>query len=424
MQELFNTLFFETEQKGIIQMEKFKFAIIGCGGRGRGNQFCVMSMPDVEVVALCDLYLDKAELCADDNEKVYGRRPVITSDYKEILAMPNVDAVMICTSWESHVPIAIDAMRAGKATALEVGGAYSVNDCFDLVRTYEETKTPFMMLENCCFDKKELLVTSMARNGLYGEIVHCSGSYSHDLRTEVLYGKENRHYRLRNYIHRNCDNYPTHDLGPIAKLLDINRGNRMVSLVSMASKSAGLKDYVNKHKDKVDPDLIGQEFAQGDIVTTLIKCANGATIQLRLDTSLPRVYDRDLMVHGTNGYTRDYIIALDNPNGEERYSQLRDFESKYLPTCWTDMTEEGKRLGHGGMDGIEFRAFIDCVRNGEEMPIDVYDAAAWMCISCLSETSIAQGGMPQEIPDFTHGEWLIRPRKDVVEFPVVEAEEK
>lgn len=401
-------------------MEKFRMGIIGVGNRGRGLQFTLLAMDDVEVVVLCDEYLDKAEYAASENEERTGKRPKVTTDYHEVLAMDDVDGVVISTAWEPHIPIAIDAMRAGKPVCMEVGGAYSIYDCHEMVRAYEETKTPFMFLENCCFDEVELWVTSMVRNGLYGEIVHCSGAYAHDLREEIIFGKENRHYRLRNYLNRNCENYPTHELGPIAKLLGINRGNRMVSLVSMASKAAGLETYVNTRSDKVDPELIGKKFMQGDVVTTIIKCAGGETIQLRLDTSLPRVYDRAFTVHGTRGYSENKTMCLD---GEERWRNMGEPQfAKYKPGCWTMLTEEDKKLGHGGMDGIEFRRFIDCVRSGEEMPIDVYDAASWMSISCLTELSIAQGGMPQAIPDFTHGEWLRRPLKDVVPLPVIEEE--
>ena len=399
-------------------MEKVRMGFAGLGGRGHDNQQVALNMKDVEVTALCDLYLDKAERCADENEQVYGRRPFVTTDYKELIKRDDVDAVIITSAWESHIPIAIDAMKAGKAVAMEVGGAYSLNDCFDLVRAQEETGVPFFFLENACFCEEELLVTSLVRRGFYGDVVHCSGAYGHDLREEIVFGKENRHYRLRNYLNRNCENYPTHELGPIAKLLGINRGNRMVSLVSMASKSAGLKEYINNNKDKVDPELIGKDFKQGDVITTLIKCAHGETIQLRLDTSLPRAYDRAFTVHGTRAWSNNSMLVRDGDG--EKITSIMDHK-EYMPKCWTDeMTESLRDSGHGGVDGIEFRVFVDCLKAGKPMPIDVYDAAAWMCISCLSETSIAQGGMPQEIPDFTHGQWMIRPLEDVVEFPDVE----
>ncbi|HAB00175.1 MAG TPA: glycosyl hydrolase, partial [Ruminococcaceae bacterium] len=197
-------------------MKKVRMAIIGLGNRGYGNMQAVMSFDDVQITAVCDVYTDRAERAAAKAEEKYGVRPFSTTDYREVLTRGDVDCVMIATAWESHVPIAIDTMRAGKPVALEVGGAYSAEDCRNLVSTYEETKTPFLFLENCCYDRTELLVTAMARKGLIGEIVHCSGAYGHDLREEILHGKENKHYRLRNYIHRNCENYPTHELGPIA----------------------------------------------------------------------------------------------------------------------------------------------------------------------------------------------------------------
>ena len=399
-------------------MEKVRMGFVGLGGRGRGNMNLVLTMPDVEVTAVCDLYEDRVERAAKDCQQKKGNDPYRTTDYKELIKRDDVDAVIVTSAWESHIPIAIAAMKAGKAVAMEVGGAYSLNDCFDLVRTQEQTGSPFYFLENCCFDEIELIVTAMVRKGLFGDVVHCSGSYAHDLREEVTRGEENRHYRLRNYLNRNCENYPTHELGPIAKLLGINRGNRMVSLVSVASKSAGMQAYVKKHSDNINPHLIGKDFMQGDVVNTLITCAHGETIHLMLDTSLPRGYDRQFTVHGTSAYSRCSAIHIDGES-HEVYHNLYDYKH-LLPSCWTDMTDEGRALGHGGIDGIEFRVFVDCLKEGKPMPIDVYDAAAWMCISCLSETSIAQGGKPQEIPDFTHGQWMIRPLEDVVEFPDVE----
>ena len=138
-----------------------------------------------------------------------------------------------------------------------------------------------MFLENCCFGRRELMVLNMVEQGVLGEVVHCAGGYQHDLRDEIAFGKENRHYRLRNYLSRNCENYPTHDLGPIARILNINHGNRMLTLSSFASKSAGLHEFIMQNKSD-DERLKQVHFAQGDIITTMIRCANGETIQLKI----------------------------------------------------------------------------------------------------------------------------------------------
>ena len=68
------------------------------------------------------------------------------------------------------------------------------------------------------------------------------------------------------------------------------------------------------------------------------------------------------------------------------------------------------------MDSIEFRVFVDCLKEKRAMPLDVYDAAALMCVTVLSEASVAAGGIPQAIPDFTGGMWLCRKPEDVVEL--------
>ncbi len=400
-------------------MKKVRMGVIGLGNRGYALIGTVLSCEEAEVTAVCDVYADRIERAAEKVKKLRGNEVKKYSDYRELLKSDEVDAVLVASGWENHVEASVTAMKCGKAVAMEVGGSYSIEDCYCLVNTYRETGTPFMFMENCCFDKFELLTTSLVRAGKLGEIVHCHGAYAHDLRDEVTGGNVNRHYRLNNYLKRNCENYPTHELGPIAKILNINRGNRMVSLVSVASKSAGLKEYVKNKKP--DPSLEGKDFAQGDIVSTVIKCAGGETITLTLDTTLPRYYSREFTVRGTKGlaWQEADMVIIENECDTHAYKENCGSAAKYaeyLPPVWKNITEEQLKLGHGGMDYLEFKAFFKALLNGEEMPIDVYDAAALMCITALSEKSIALGGMPQSIPDFTEGKWILRPSKDVTEL--------
>lgn len=272
-----------------------------------------------------------------------------------------------------------------------------------------------MMLENCCYGRDELMVLNMVRQGVFGEIVHCQGGYRHDLRDEIAGGRENRHYRFRNYLHRNCENYPTHELGPIANVLDINRGNRMLSLVSVASKAVGLHEYLVREKGE-GYDASRMQFMQGDVVTTIIKCAHGETICLTLDTTLPRAYSRGFHVQGTKGmYMEDnksiFLDQKDNAfdfNWQERWNNIAEYQGQYDHPVWKAYQEEGIRGGHDGMDWLVVRAFFDAAKKKLPVPIDVYDTAAWMCVSGLSEQSIAMGGMPVAIPDFTNGRWMQR----------------
>ena len=400
-------------------MRKLKVGVIGLGNRGRGLMETILKgIDEMDIIAVSDVYQDRVDDAIKKVQEKNGTTPFGSTDYKDVLALKEVEAVIVATSWETHVSVSIDAMRAGKATGMEVGGAYNLEELWELVDAYEETKTPFMFLENCCYGEWELLVTNIVRQGDFGDVVHCSGAYAHDLREEITTGKEKRHYRLNNYINRNGENYPTHELGPIAKLLNINRGNKMVKLVSVASRQAGLTDYVKRNPDRIDQSLLDVEFKQGDIVNTIITCEDGSTIALKLDTSLPRFYSREFSVHGTKGLYSGlahtvYFEGENEWNSHQKHNNQDNWKEKYSVPIWKNFTEEQRKLGHGGMDFFELRAFANHVLNNEEIPIDVYDAAAWMAITCLSEQSI-KDNVFVEIPDFTRGKYKTRPSMDVV----------
>ncbi len=398
--------------------ERLKVGLVGFGARGSfllENTLLPMGKV-LDIRGVCDLYEDRRQWAADRVEAACGVRPLATADYRKLLEL-GIDAIIVMSSWDSHLQIAIDAMQAGVYVGLEVGGSYSVVDCWDLVRTSERTRVPCMLLENCCYGKRELMVLHMVREGLFGDVVHCEGGYHHDLRSEIANGEINRHYRLQEYLNRNCENYPTHELGPIAKLLRINDGNRMLSLTSTASCAKGMHAYILDRKGPQDKYADAQ-FAQGDVVTTVIRCAKGQTITLVLDTTLPRSYSRAFTVRGTKAaYFEDTDMFYFDKEHEKYDFDARplwgnagQYEKDWLHPLWRGYVPVG---GHDGMDDLVYTAFVEAARAGIAPPIDVYDTAAWMCVTALSEESIALGSMPVAVPDFTNGKW--KNRRDKVE---------
>lgn len=407
-------------------MKRIKIGLIGLGQRGQYllNQ-CILEMEDVDVVAVCDEYQDRV----DDTVKLIKEKKdfdsIGTTDYREVLAIEEIEAIVICTAWEMHTEISIAAMKAGKYVGVEVGGAYDISDCWDIIKTHEETKVPVMMLENCCYGRREMQYLNMIRQNLFGEIVHCEGGYRHDIRDEISDGNKIRHYRLRNYTLRNCDNYPTHALGPLAKMLNINNGNQFLTLNSVASKSASLEEYIAKNYPD-DEDLRKRHFKQGDVITTIIKCAGGETITLKLDTTCPAPYCRLLVITGTQGLATEIndSIYLEKDFGhisQAKWTQhwnnaTTTYRDKYEHPLWKKFLNDGVRGGHGGMDWLVLRAFFESASLKLDTPIDAYDTVAWMSISTLSEESIAKGGAPVKIPDFTRGRWIKGfPKKKLVE---------
>ena len=416
-------------------MDRLKIGLIGLGQRGAaygmvdgsigllGN---ILNNSEVLVTAICDGYKERLDFAAEKIVAAGQNKPFETTDYKEVLNY-GVDAVIVCTSWASHVEVALAAMEKGVPVGIEVGGTHNIGDMEKLVAAYERTKTPFMFLENCCYNKDELLATSLTRNGKLGEICYCHGAYCHDLRNEITeVGLKRGHYRLEEYKNHNCENYPTHELGPIVKLLGITRGNKFTRLTAMASKARGLEEYVNAHEEVAE--LKGTKWKQGDVVTTMIECENGELITLKLDTSLPRLYDREITVSGTKGYynqtLRAVVIDGDKFNHDKNVIQdslnSQDDYSEYLPDDWKNITEEQLKTGHGGMDYIMLKHFFRAVKNREDMPIDVYEACAMMCVTALSEQSIASGGKPVAVPDFTNGKYRERKIIDVMPLPKID----
>jgi len=398
--------------------ERIKVAYVGCGRRGYGvlNK-CFSQMVDVDIVAICDRFdscLEKAKNIIVEHGK--PAPAMITKEYQDVLDNPEVEAVILMTGWDERPTMAKRALLAGKYTAIEVGCSATLEECYDLIDTYEKTGVPLMMLENCCYGRREMMALNMRDQGVFGEIVHCTGAYAHYLNKVELFkdlhddesNTEVTHYRLKHYIEKNRENYPTHALGPISKVLGLNRGNRMVSLMSVASKAAGLKQYARDNFGE-DSKYAKIDYKQGDIITTVITCANGETIHLTLDTTLPRAYySRNFGVRGTKGlYTEERKMAWVEgmEEIEEVTSNEKEFYEKYDHPIHVEYESlQEKRGGHGGLDWLVCRAFVESVKNGTNTPIDAYDSVLWMAIGALSEESI-RTGRSVEVPDFTRGKW-------------------
>lgn len=392
--------------------DRINIGYIGCGRRGfRVLSQALAYMDDITITMLCDLHPQRMEAAANALTEQGKPMPTMTDNYQDLLQSPDVDAIVIMTDWHSHKQLILDALMAGKPTAVEVGCTYDIRDCFDIIDVYERTGTPLMMLENCCYSRREMMALHMAAQGALGEIVHCTGGYHHNLlERELFFDIDNpvRHYRLDDYAQHNCEQYPTHELGPICKLLHINRGNRLVSLSSFSSKARGLKAYTEAHFPD-DSEFRQMEFIQGDIVTTCITCAGGETIVLTLDTTLPRShYSRNFTVRGTKGMISEegrtvYLEGMPEQTGNED-----EMYALWQHPLHREFATEEKKGTHNGMDWLVTRAFIESVKAGTNTPIDAYDTVTWMAIAALSEQSIRQNGAPVEVPDFTGGKWQNR----------------
>lgn len=399
-------------------LETVRIGFIGLGHQGPGHLRNMLRIEGVEVKALCDIVPDR--VARWQRAVVEAGRPephgyTGRGDWRRVCERDDMDLVYCATGWDLHAPICAEAMRNGKHAATEIPLAVTLDECWHLVETAERTRRHCVMMENCCYDRTEMMILNMVRQGLFGELLHAECGYLHDLRELKLTDYYVERWRVQHSIRRNGDLYPTHGLGPVAQWLDVNRGNRFDYLVSMATPSRGLAQWAAEHIGAASAEA-RQEYALGDVVNTLIRTARGATILLTHDTSSPRPYSRRILLQGTEGLIRKYPdqrIHVEGRSAAHQWEDAQLYREQFEHPVWKALEARAQGAGHGGMDFIEDFRLIHCLRAGAPLDMDVYDGAAWSAIAALSERSIATR-QTVECPDFTNGAWRTRPPLGIV----------
>jgi predicted dehydrogenase len=412
----------------VASSDVLNIALIGVGLRGTNHLNNILRRKDTRVVAISDVDPKRIKIALDLIEKAGGKKPKVFSkneyDYRNLLDLKEVDAVLISTPWLWHTRMAVDSMKAGKYTGVEVSAANTMEECWDLVNVHEQTGSHLMLMENVNYRRDIMAVLNMVRENVFGELLHFRCGYQHDLRGVKFndgvtpYGKgaefgekgiSEAKWRTLHSVKRNADVYPTHGLGPIAAMANINRGNRFMSLTSHATKGVGLHNYVVEVGGADHPNA-DVKFKQGDIITSTINTAMGETIIVTHDCNSPRPYSLGFRVQGANGLwevdgSRMYIEGESKPH---RWDEAKPWLEKYDHPLWKKYGEYATGAGHGGMDFFVMNAFVESAKRNIAPPIDAYDAAAWSAVTPLSESSIANNGAPQDFPDFTRGMWSKR----------------
>ncbi|MDY8134175.1 Gfo/Idh/MocA family protein [Aquimarina sp. 2201CG5-10] len=411
---------------------KVNVGLIGVGLRGTNHLVNLLKRDDVNIVGICDIDPSRIAIALKKIEEANHKKPRIFNegdyDYRKLLELEEIEAVVISTPWLWHTRMAKDTMLAGKYTGLEVSAANTLEECWDLVNIHEQTGSHLMILENVNYRRDVLAVLNMVKQNVFGELAHFRCGYQHDLRAVkfnngkkpygggVEFGEKGMSeakWRTQHSLLRNADVYPTHGLGPIAAMADINRGNRFVSLTSHASKPIGLHHYIVNHPQggKNHPNA-ALKWKQGDVITTTIETARGETIIVTHDCNLPRPYSLGFRVQGVQGISEfDYHtrrIHVEGTTEGHGWEDMKKWLEKYDHPLWKKYGSSATEAGHGGIDFYVMNAFIESVKENIAPPMDAYDAAAWSAVTPLSELSIENNGEPQDFPDFTRGNWIKR----------------
>lgn len=402
------------------RLEKVRVAVIGLS-RGMTHVESSLLCDFAEVTVVCDLRKDRCAGAAAKVKAKSGKDPVVIcgdeNAWEAIAKRDDVDAVVIATPWEWHVPMALAMMKAGKHAFIEVSAAVTLKECWDLVDTSERTQRHCVMLENCCYGESELLVLNMVREGVLGELTHGEAAYIHNLRSMLFQLGTEGDWRREYHKKYNGNLYPTHGLGPVAQYMGINRSDRFKFIVSVSSPERGLTKWRDEKKPNGGKHA-SEKYVTGDMNTSIIQTELGRTIMVQHDIISPRPYSRINMLSGTGGTFYGYPdrMAIDEPSkyglkasaGGHEWLSAADYATmreKFKHPLIKRLEAAAKGGGHGGMDAVMMIRLLECIRDGETPDSTVYDAAAWSSILQLSTQSVSNGSQPMDIPDFTRGAW-------------------
>ena len=389
-------------------IDTVKVGIIGLGMRGELAVERFTHVPGARITAVCDVYedrVDKAQkILADAGMPSAAGYSGDREVWKKVCERDDVDLVYVITDWESHAKMGVYAMEHGKHVAIEVPGAITIDEIWQLINTSERTRKHCMQLENCIYDFFELTALNMAQQGLFGEVLHMEGAYIHNL--EEVWPKHAGNWQLLHNKDHKGMLYPTHGFGPICQVLDIHRGDRLKTLVAVDTKAV--------NGPKMMEMMTGEKcesFRNGDQTMAMLTTENGKTVLLEYNVMTPRPYDRMYQVVGTEGYANKYPVEQYmfhniDPHDPVSAEMKAELDNKYKHRILVELEEDARRVGgHGGMDYILDYRLIYCLRHGLPLDMDVYDLAEWCSVIELSRMSIENGNRPVAVPDFTRGAW-------------------
>ncbi|MFC3450500.1 Gfo/Idh/MocA family protein [Amycolatopsis speibonae] len=388
-----------------------RVAMIGLGNRGMSMIGGWSAVPGSVVTAVCDIRAERAKAAADKLAADGRPRPAeyggSADAYKKMLSRDDIDLVYIATPWEFHYPQGKAALLSGKHVGIELPIATELDQLWDLVNASEQTRKHLFLAENCSYGRNELAILKMAHEGVFGEVTNGHGGYLHDLR-ELLFSDTyyTDAWRRKWHTRSTASFYPMHGLAPIAACMDVNRGDRFATLRATATEPKGLADYRKRHMAPGHPSW-KETYINGDLVSCLIETEQGRVIRAEHDVSSPRPYSRINSLAGSRGIVEDYPerIYVEPDHTGHAWKDFKPYRERHDHWLWKKLKDDPNLGGHGGMDYVLQWRIVQQMRAGLVPDIDVYDSAAWCSPVPLSVVSLARGGKPVAMPDFTRGGW-------------------
>jgi predicted dehydrogenase len=362
-------------------MDQVQFGIIGAAGRGMGYEIPATEDDRVTVTAVCDVSVDGVQRAQEafDAAETY-------TDYHEMLWEADLDAVLVATPKEHHVPQSVAALERGLHVLCEVPVARTVEEAKELVRAVDASEGTFMLAENDVFRREWMLVAELVRDGRFGDVYYARSE-------RITNGKdhiEETLWRRTWRVGRNGVTYPTHNLGPLLRWFPDDRIDRITC--------AGSGHHYS--------DPRGESYEQEDSVVMMAKTEQDNLIVHRQDILSERpAAGYRFELQGTGGCFEsaahaedEHRISLGDEDVDQQWQSLWEYETEYLPDVWRDLPEIAHETGRDGGDYLVFESFVDAIESGSAPPIDVHEGLDMTLPGLVSERAIADGEWV-DVPD-------------------------
>ena len=355
--------------------------IVGAAGRGASFFSAFLHNPHTRLAALCDV---NAPLLRETAARV-GVDDIYT-DYEEMLEKSRLDMVLIGTPMPQHVPMSVLALERGIHVLCEVPAAVSLQEAHALVLAAKRSKAKYMMAENYCYMRENVLVRAIARRGLFGEAYFGEGAYLHELKGL----NEITRWRRQWQTGINGCTYPTHSLGPVYQWM----GERV-----MRVSCAGSGHHYT--------DPRGERYENEDSIIMQCRMEKGGLLEIRVDMLSNRPHNMTYYsLQGTEGCYEAARGLGDQPkiwlaskSEKVEWMPLAELAEEFLPDEWLHPTPEQLAAGHGGGDYLEVQDFVRAILEESEPPIGIHQAMDMTLPGLISQQSITQDSIWLDVPD-------------------------
>jgi predicted dehydrogenase len=340
--------------------KKVRVGIIGYGLCKFGAAFEFQNHPNVEIVAVSDLFPDRcAELAkACRVSKTYP-------SLEELVKDDSIDAVFIATDAPSHAKHAIEALNHGKHVAVAVPAVFgSLEDADKLYEAVKKSGKKYMLFETSCFHDDLYAMKQIYDQGGFGKLVYSEGEYYHYMDEPLASYKDWR-------VGLPPQFYPTHSN---AYYVGVTGGSfTEVSCLGIPSIVKQLQPANNRYKNPY-----GTEIA-------LFRTSEGGMSRMAVSWDSPGDHGEKGRIRGQKGsYYGKY-------EGHEK--QLPDLVRPPLPPG----VEEG---GHGGSHGRLTDEFISAVLQDRTPLVNIAVALNLTVPGIVAHYSAMKGGETMKIPQY------------------------